>query len=422
MSVQAVSNVESFDIKVIPDPPALDGTLIESGDSWEFSIGQARSPLTASTAPEDAAYRAQCLRALTIGLSRSHDRLGKAFGDHTMWVPAKNEVSMDKYLVSSNRDPSSSYGYLFRLRTQYTNAQLQLRGRYCANSKEKFLNMCLQVHTLAIRLIINRMMAANHVAHIRVEGRNNQAVELEVRLKRWDQQLGRKLAKFCSRHPWLKLDFENTFNATRQKSRLYEETLIFLPDLNGKVISRLSDIPATGVDCPICTEDLYVGPSDDLVEEQPVPDQELVPVVSINNPSSQTRLGGIFKYMAAGLWPLQGVATTKLRGIMEDVARVFWRPDLGTDSTPISPPTPVLRYNYTKECTFSCIKQANIDFWDALDSEDNALPKPVFCRDCQNGFHAECLDQWVNGDEDGFKLDCPFCRTPFSPDFVETKI
>lgn len=464
MSTMTHPEGDDLVIGVIPNPPVLGGSMIDTEGIWKLKIDEYRSPLTASTAPVDAKHRAKCLLSLAIGLSISDDKLVKVYENDVAFLPPLDTTNMDPYVRHLDYDRKDRMRYLLELRKKYIAAQTELTRRQLNSDEDRFLNNCLLVNIVAARLMLNRMLAITHGARLRAVGRNPQAVHVEIELKLWNRQFTRKLAKFCLRHPWLKLDLENAFNAVRLHRSSYEEICLMLPDSNDKTarqvwLQALDPLPAeatssstvaervfstvqsiiggqsesgretpattdpaepdlgllsTGVECPICTSDLYVSPSDDLLDEQPLANPVSAQDESTAGPSSAS--GGTANAVAESSGSSQE-PQTGFGGVIGQFSNLGVLANSTTTED-----IPDLPRNYAPQCTTGCDRQHNVDLWKAQDSEDNSVPKVVFCPQCNNGFHAECIWKWI--EETGLLAgsNCPFCRAPMSPAYIQNVV
>lgn len=194
-----------------------------------------------------------------------------------------------------------------------------------------------------------------------------------------------------TRAQWLLSVFESLVGARRGHSLQATATT----QGTGTDIVDPCSVPGSDVECPICTLDLYVSPSDNHREEAE-PLRESIPI-TISDPETPA------------LRSRRNFSGTELVSQLGAVAQYIANMVSPTTKTIVTTKKQIAR---CKVCT------GGEKLWVAQTGQEIIPPKPFFCPTCRKGYHIECIWKWFN--EGAWRnRKCPCCRTSVDRSFVE---
>ncbi|KAK5048488.1 hypothetical protein LTR84_005578 [Exophiala bonariae] len=428
-------------------PPLIVGHLEESGREWKFKVGSHYSLFKAKTRPTDAASRIRCLEALAQGLSISSDKLSQSSTSEIRTIRDSDLTALDSSIVDWIRGQQTLLGYFADRRMKYEEACLGIE-ELCQNpglsEKDRFLNTCIKINLLAANLTWGKIMHDISSMLLWVAGRENESTDAEIERQAWTLLLQRKYKTFCRSHEWQRLNLEVAFTKPlppRSNSELVMERITSFLAMSDKDWLKLVDpvqhivddrmpstIPmiepnrlqraislvhsltgtkkedhhhatpatcgtesGTGIDCPICSMDLYESVPDDFykLEKVEMPAEHSAPAST----GLRDSVVNFIQTVAINLWVSTPTTTTK-----------------APSTTPGFP-------RYVPTCEDTCKETAG-DWWVLSNTTVAIPPRPVFCPTCRKGFHVTCLWEWLRGRR-ARSRSCPFCQTNLDRAFVQ---
>jgi hypothetical protein len=453
----------------IPNPPNLAGRVIISGkDTWEFEV-DSPSPLKANTTPSEAAYRTECLNELVSGLTIFDDRLSLLITDGIRTLRPSDLEGMSSAALCQDYQRRDQIDQHLDLWAAYQNAFSKIADMVEEDKESdqaRFLVACLRVNFRVYALMATRFALKGCEERLRAAGRENEAVDTQVELRVWDQQLSRKVSKFSSDHLWLTLGLKNVFSrneqlkhshpacpppapaatpvvcstntpgheATRAQRALgmFESLIGARRGYNPQAITvATTTIPThlTGmhtdknvgsgsicsdVECPICTSDLYVSPPADLFRQEQRPRPSTAPAGSFSDEEDPPVYPRVRRENRRPGWSAKPVVpvprnvwatvlASQLGGLAQSIANKI-SPFLTTPKKPVAP---------RKVCVVG-----GREFWIAPGPREVVPPKPFFCTTCRKGFHIECIWEWFTTSNLPNRK-CPYCRSSMDRYYVE---
>lgn len=459
---RAYANPRPFD----PVPARFIGEVNESEDQWVFKVSHYYSPLKAKTSPTDAASRIRCLESLATGLSHFCDRLSKQYTSDNRTLKDSDMTGLDAPIIDWIRAEETRLREFQDSRKQYEDFALEIKNvlNNLENSThDQFLNACIRVNLLTVSLTFGKWIHDISSMLLWLAGREDASIDAEIERQVWSQLLDYKVNCFTKNHRWLKLrlnptasrnmpsepkdalviDRLETFLKMSKKDWLKvidpvqrigdDQEIPLNPNIDPNPFQRAYSMiqwafgvrkkhkhltaPApgsefetrTGIECSICTMDLYERLPDhffDIVAQPPNP-----------NPPSQTpapaNIGGLH-----GLLPnFFRAAIDQAGDFAQTVAINLWNSNPTATATNLPPATNPTRH--TSVDGDNC--NPDPEWWKIASRAVFIPPRPIFCPSCRKGFHVECLWEWLKGRRlDGHNgRNCPFCRTSMDQGYVK---